>query len=386
MVTSAPVPRVALYGLGKVALRDGLAAQGYERGTTVVLPALIPDGVVGAVRSLDLEPRFYDVGADLTPSMADVETAVDGGAAALVAVHYFGAPQPRFDALSDVAGSNAVDLVSDNAHGPLSRAGAGGRLLGTRGAFGITSLRKLLPIPDGAALYLNRGRAYDRARSAHAGVADGYWTAEAVFLAESLAMGVRDRHPTASDALRRLWSRGVTGPPRTKLTTGANGTNRRNGADRRNREHGADDPIRGSGSTARRDPESTYRAATRPMSRLSVRVCASTDPEAVVSGRRATFRTWVDHLAELPGGDPVYSPLPAGACPQACPVVAETGERATEKTDAVHGTHTWPPLPPDVVDSPAHPSAVDVASRRVPLPCHRTVDEPAIRRAVGRLR
>lgn len=375
VITGAPVARVALYGFGKAALRDGLAAQEYERGAAVLLPALVPDGVVEPIRELGLEPRFYDVhvdadgDTDLTPSLSDVEAVAEEGEAALVAVHYFGFPNPRFSELLALAEENGVDLVSDNAHGALSR--VDGRLLGTRGALGITSLRKLLPIPDGAALYLNREGAYDRVRSPYAGVADGYRRAEATFVAKSLAMGVRDRHPTAVGALRRVGSGGVSGVAVTNGATrgnGANGTGERCGA------------------TSERDPEAIYRGAKRPMSRLSARVCARIDPHEVVAERRATFRAWIDRLEDVPGVEPVYRRLPDGACPQACPVIAETAERATEIVDVTPGTHTWPPLPRAVADSATFPGAVDVAARLVPLPCHRTVDETAIRRAVSRFR
>ena len=391
VVTGAPVARVARYGYGKAALRDGLAAQGYEPGASVLLPALVPDGVVEPIEEVGLEPRFYGVGDDLAPAVAEVEAALDAaeaddgpGAAAIVAVHYFGFPQPGFDALADLAGARGVDLVSDNAHGALSR--SGGRLLGTRGAFGITSLRKLLPVPDGAALYLNRGAdAYDRVRSSYAGVAGGYRPGEAAFLARSLALGVRDRHPTATGALKRVGSGGVHGVrvgDRLPTPPEANGTN---GTD----EGSGTCATNGNGETCgsrNRDPGAVYREAKRPMSRLSARVCARTDAGAVVADRRETYRTWIDHLEDVPGVQPVYDGLPTGACPQSCPVLTASADRAESITRIVPGTHTWPPLPRQVAESEAFSGVADVASRLVPLPCQRTVDRAAVRRATARLR
>ena len=373
VVAGAPVDRVALYGFGKAALRDGLATRGYEPGAPVVLPALVPDGVVEPIRELDLEPHFYDVDpnaeAGLAPSMADLDSVVDdvaggpadrsAGSGALVAVHYFGHPQPRFDALADLAAEAGLDLVADNAHGPLSR--ADGRLLGTRGAVGITSLRKLLPIPDGAALYLNEppAGAYERVRSPHAGVAERYSRPEATFAARSLAMGVRDRHPVSAGFLGLLGRAGARAP------TG-----------------GSDGPD----AAGHRDPRAIYEGSKRPMSRLSARVAAGMDPAWVATARRSAFRSWIGHLADVRGIAPVYPRLPEGACPQACPVLAESGERAEELHEAVPGAHTWPPLPRDVEDVTAFPGASDLASRLVPLPCHRTVDEAAIHRTAAWLR
>ena len=109
------------------------------------------------------------------------------------------------------------------------------------------------------------------------------------------------------------------------------------------------------------------------MSRLSARVCARTDPDRVVSGRRTTFRAWVDHLGDVSGVEPVYRRLPVGACPQASPVLAESQDRASELLEAVPGAYTWPPLPGDVDDVASFPGAVDLASRLVSLPRQRTV-------------
>lgn len=384
VVAGAPVERVAHYGFGKAALRDGLAARGYDRGSAVVLPALVPDGVVEPIRELGLEPRFYDVEigdrgtTDLAPAPGALEAAVGPDAAALLGVHYFGFPNPGFEALAELADANGLDLVSDDAHGPLSR--VDGRLLGTRGTFGVTSLHKLLPVPDGAVLYLNDGGerrdAYERARSAYAGVAEGYRREEVTFVARSLAMGLRDRSPAAATALRRLGSIRQPGPGRSSRSDGVGEPG----------PAGGPNAAGGVRITAERDPTATYRRAKRPMSRVSARVCARVDARAVVSGRRSTFRTWIDHLDSVPGVEPVYRRLREGVCPQACPVLAESAERAREVTDALPGTHTWPTLPAAVADTSAFPGAVAVAARLVPLPCHRAVDGAAVRRAVARLR
>jgi hypothetical protein len=69
-------------------------------------------------------------------------------------VNYFGFPQDPepFRAWCRQTGAT---LIEDNAHGLFSR-DQQGRLLGTRGDFGLFSLRKTLPLPNGAALVVNR--------------------------------------------------------------------------------------------------------------------------------------------------------------------------------------------------------------------------------------
>lgn len=98
-----------------------------------------------------LEVRYYALEADLSPAFSDLESRIDADTVAVLSINYFGFPQPGFGDVTSLAADYGCYHVDDNAHSVLSV--HDGELLGTRGHLGITSLRKLLPVPDGGLLY-----------------------------------------------------------------------------------------------------------------------------------------------------------------------------------------------------------------------------------------
>lgn len=138
------------FSYGRRALAEAFRIAGVGQGDNVALPALICREILSAVHASGASPRFYRVGDGL---------GFDGPAGrlesckAVIAVNYFGFPQDLAPFLAHCRRTGAV-LIEDNAHGLFSR-DAAGTLLGTRGDVGIFSLRKTLPLPDGAALVVN---------------------------------------------------------------------------------------------------------------------------------------------------------------------------------------------------------------------------------------
>jgi hypothetical protein len=133
-------------------LAEALRLAGVGIGDTVALPAFICRDVLAAVHARGAVARFYPVGADL--NLAGPATSLPP-CAAVIAVNYFGFPQ-ELTPFQDYCRRTGAVLIEDNAHGLFSR-DSSGRFLGTRGALGIFSLRKTLPLPNGAALILNGG-------------------------------------------------------------------------------------------------------------------------------------------------------------------------------------------------------------------------------------
>ena len=141
------------FSLGRHALAEALRAAGINAGDKILLPDFICRDVLASLAAVGAQVVWYPVGEDLRPASA-VETWPE--ASAVVAVNYFGFPQPLEPFCAYAARTGAV-LIEDNAHGFLSRDGAG-RWLGTRGNAGIFSLRKILPLADGAALVVHDPR------------------------------------------------------------------------------------------------------------------------------------------------------------------------------------------------------------------------------------
>jgi hypothetical protein len=141
------------FSLGRHALVAALRAAGIDAGDRVLLPEFICRDVLASLAAVGAEVAWYPVGEDLGPATAPEHWPA---ARAVLAVNYFGFPQPLAPFRAYAARTGAV-LIEDNAHGFLSRDGDGA-WLGTRADFGIFSLRKTLPIADGAMLACGAAR------------------------------------------------------------------------------------------------------------------------------------------------------------------------------------------------------------------------------------
>ncbi len=141
------------FSLGRHALVEALRAAGTKAGDKVLLPEFICRDVLASLAAVGADVVWYPIAEDLRPASSP-ETWPE--ASAVVAVNFFGFPQP-FDPFRDYAARTGAVLIEDNAHGFLSRDEAG-QWLGTRGDVGIFSLRKSLPLADGAALAVRNER------------------------------------------------------------------------------------------------------------------------------------------------------------------------------------------------------------------------------------
>jgi hypothetical protein len=322
---------VAYYGSGKAALRDGLAA--FTRpGQNVLLPAYLPDGVREPLLELGLEPRYYRMRATSGPDLGDLERRIDVETAAVVSVDYFGFPQPSRGALESLLAEHDCYHVEDAAHAALSI--DGGQLLGTRGDLGFTSLRKQLPVPDGALLYCNAPDLRERLDpSSLAGVRDRFDVDDCLFVAGTVAAGLLDTSPRLERSMNGFLER---------------------------RSHGSRPPP----------PTVRYEAGKRPMSKLSAKILETLDPSAIRADRRTNYRAWLNLFADRDAPTPIRPSLPTGLCPQVFPVRTDEPKRLLADLDRVgiRGAHAWPRLDEQVRADPAYETARTLAREVVLLP------------------
>lgn len=151
-----PAGRSTFFAYGRQALAEALRRGGVRRGDRVLLPGLICREALASVAAVGATPRFYAVNEDLGTDESLLAAAAPEGARAVVAVNYFGFPQPLEPFRGWCVGRGAM-LIEDNAHGFLSA--EGDVPLGRRGDLGVFSLRKTLSLPNGAALVDNRAEA-----------------------------------------------------------------------------------------------------------------------------------------------------------------------------------------------------------------------------------
>jgi hypothetical protein len=141
------VDAVRYFSLARYALAAGLKALGVGQGHTVLLPEYICRDLIAAVHKVGATPVYYPVDLNLCPASSS-ELWPD--AAVVLAVDYFGFPQP-LQCFREYCARTGALLIEDNAHGFLSR-DEEGALLGFRGDVGLLSLRKTFMLPNGAAL------------------------------------------------------------------------------------------------------------------------------------------------------------------------------------------------------------------------------------------
>jgi hypothetical protein len=141
------VDAIRYFSLGRHALAAGLRALGVGAGQSILLPEYICRDLLAAVHAVGALPVFYPVALNLCPATPQENWPA---ASAVLAVDYFGFPQPLECFHAYCARTGAV-LIEDNAHGFLSRDETG-VLLGFRGDLGVLSLRKTFMLPNGAAL------------------------------------------------------------------------------------------------------------------------------------------------------------------------------------------------------------------------------------------
>ncbi|WP_254547424.1 DegT/DnrJ/EryC1/StrS family aminotransferase [Halomarina pelagica] len=332
----------------KIALRSALVALDCP-GTNVLLPSYLPPGVVEPLHELDVEPRFYRVADDLSADVADAEARLDDETSAIVVVHYFGFPQPRLDEIAALADRHDLALIDNNSHSTLSR--RDGRLLGTFGDVGFTSLHKTLPVPDGAVLYFNSSRVDPTERLPLTGVRDRYTCADYRYCAGAAFSATGSVGEAALEFVDHLCNGDDTPylPP-------------------------SDDPV------------GEYQRSKVRMSKLSSTALTRIDPVAVTVNRRAAFARWHHHLAGDDRFAPPFEHLPTGVCPWFYPVVADDPAALVDSLGGVASAFAWPTLPSGVEGNPEYRAENERARRLVLLPAHQDMTPADVDRLAARVR
>ena len=134
------------------AIYHGLKALGVSPGDTVLVPALHCATAVESILRYGARVKFYNIHRDCSPDFCDIQAKIDKKSRAVLAIHYFGLPQPirRFQEMCE---DHHLYLIEDCAH--VLTAEAGDCALGTYGDISVFSWRKFLPLYDGGHLVIN---------------------------------------------------------------------------------------------------------------------------------------------------------------------------------------------------------------------------------------
>jgi len=120
---------------------------------------LIPDYicwiVIDVLKKANMKYVFYPVKKDLSPDFEYVSKTLNtsNNINSILVVNYFGFPQD-YNKIGNICKEFNLLFIENNTHSFLSR--YNNRWLGTFGEAGIFSFRKIVPVPDGAGLYLKK--------------------------------------------------------------------------------------------------------------------------------------------------------------------------------------------------------------------------------------
>ena len=144
----------------RTALLSVLKSLDLSRGDKILLPSYIGwsknegSGVFDPIASLNLDCVFYRLTCDLQIDLHDLELKMRSTRArVLLIIHYFGFPDQHVADVIQLARTNQLFVVEDEAHALLSDWVGG--VCGRMGNAAIMSLHKMLPVSSGGLLLLN---------------------------------------------------------------------------------------------------------------------------------------------------------------------------------------------------------------------------------------
>ena len=140
---------IRYYSFARYALYEALKLCDMKSGDEILLPGFICREVLAAINTIGATPRYYKITKDLQIQLSNNLPK----AKVMIVVNYFGFSS-NLDLIKEYCLKNNIIIIEDNSHGFLSR-DINNKPLGTRTNIGIFSLRKSLPVVDGAALVVN---------------------------------------------------------------------------------------------------------------------------------------------------------------------------------------------------------------------------------------
>lgn len=262
----------------------------------VVVPAFHCPSIADATRRAGLRVAFHRIAPDLTPIDSDIVYQLQGGARALLLIHYFGFTQDvtRYRALCDEFGAL---LIEDCAHTVFGL--SGGLLPGETGHFAIASDRKLFPLPDGGAALANSGPMDAQ-------------SLRPVTWSNELRCALR--------AIQHAADYGTLGVASRPLAIALDWMDRLRGSGKKNRQSSPD-----AGSL----PDSPVEAR-RPLqrgSRVARRLRRATSVSRLAQVRRHNYRHLVGRLHGLPNCMPLFPDLLPGTVPYVVPVLVRNAQQ-----------------------------------------------------------
>ena len=331
---------IIYYGYGRIALWYALKILNASTTANILVPSYICTSAVEPLLDYGVYVKYYRILRTLSPDIEDILDKINGNTKALLIVHYFGFPQP-VEQLYKICKAKNIFLIEDCAHAFLSK--KGNRFLGTFGDLSIFSLRKTLPIPNGAALLINN----HSIANSQTGL--------------SVQENERITKATIGLLLRNIETRsGISLDPIRKLKGILYAAF-------------ADDSDIGT------QAKISYKIN---MSKLSQRILRNLYFDKIVQKRRLNYQFLSTRIKEIDLIKLVFNKLPKGVCPQILPIlVPNRNYILSEMENNGIPAYYWPDLP-KAISKTEFSNTIYLAEHLLALPVHQNITRKHLAKTV----
>lgn len=284
---------MACFFWARNAIYHGLKALEITPGANILVPSYICAAAVEPILIYGANVRFYDIAPDGAPNFDDLLAKIDPHTRAILAVHYFGFPQPM-QALKKLCATANLYLIEDCAH--VLQGESDGVALGSWGDISIYSWRKFLPIYDGGQLVINNPQL-------HVTIP---WQTEPLLLRLKVAKALFDRlledstHPLTKTVSGLLYF------PQAIMRSVVSSMGKQRTA------------VVSTDSTSL---DFDLSLVNVPMTSLSKRLLRCADVPAIVQHRRHNYSYLLNAIRAFSEVTPFFPDLPPGVCPLAFPLL-----------------------------------------------------------------
>lgn len=145
--------------LGILSIIDALK---FKPGDIVLLPSILPEGVLLPFKKRNIRYIFYEVNDQLEPEIGNLINLLNNNSVKiLLVIHYFG-KEVNIQTLRKSLPLKDTLIVEDCAHCFHSESQFGTNFVGYEGDITLYSLNKFLPIPDGSLIVFNNKELINR--------------------------------------------------------------------------------------------------------------------------------------------------------------------------------------------------------------------------------
>lgn len=338
--------RVSYVQAARTAIYKAFSVLKLRRGDEVLVPSYNCGSEVDALVHAGANVRLFRVGRNGEIDTGDLASRITNATRAVYVIHYFGFAQ-RLGPIVELCRKRELLLIEDCALSALTE--VEGRRLGCLGDVAVYNFPKVLPVPDGGALVINNQEFQPvpwslRGPGVRCALANALW-----LLKTSLVRALPER---GRAFLLRLRSSRAPGGSHTRQSR---------------------PPM----------PGSYYYDETmsdRRISRISERIMRRTDLVEVRRLRRQNFLTLLKRLTGVTGLEPLYSELPAGACPLYFPVLVERPQEMAARLRAlsIPAISWWSGYHQGALDWESFPEACYLKDHLLAVPTHHQLSAEAV--------